>query len=318
MNAANISGADVKRELMERRPKADGRLALLSGFVRTCMSFYKRGREVDLWLDCQSEAVKNYIAALMMEQFKITPSSNVIDERDKLVFCGADKLLRALEITAEGGSLYEPAKIPQKFYADARHYARGVFLGSGSLSVPNAAAAETKKASGYHLEFSLATESFANEFIQMLSAFDIYAHLTLRSGKYIVYVKDSNDVSDCLALMGAEKTVIRLNEAVVALTVKNDVMRKINCELANMSRTLDAAAEVINAIDKLDRQGALEPLGRKIAEAAAARKESPEAPIGELALKLGISKSALKHRFDVIVEAANKQDGSDNGTTEKK
>ena len=309
MNAADISGTEVKRELIERRPKADGRLSLLSGFVRTCMSFYKRGREIDLWLDCQSEAVKDYIASLMMEQFKITPLSNVIDERDKLVFGGAERILRALEITEEGGSLFEPGEIAQRFYADARHYARGVFLGGGSLSVPTADAVGTKKASGYHLEFSLSTESFANEFIRLLSTFGIYAHLTLRAGKYIVYVKHSGDVSDCLALIGAEKTVIKLNDAVMAYDFKNNVNRMNNCDVANLSRVVDASVTVVNAVNKLERSGALQALGVKIVEAAEARKQNRELSIGALAKKLGISKSALKHRFDVIIEAADKLDG---------
>ncbi|MCH5161338.1 MAG: DNA-binding protein WhiA [Clostridiales bacterium] len=306
MSAANISGAEVKRELTERRVKGDARLAVLSGFVRTCMSFYKRGQTVYLWLDCQSDIVRDYIASLMMEQFKITPSSNVIDDGDKLVFADAARLLRELNITEEGGSLFEPTPIAKKFYDDARHYARGVFLGSGSLSVPSALKADQHKASGYHLEFSLSTELFANEFIGMLSAFNIYAHLTIRAGKYIVYVKHNSDVSDCLALMGAEKTVLRLNEAVVAYEVKNSVNRQINCDMANLSRTVEASVAVVKAIDKLERVGALDRLGKKIIDAANARKQNRNAPLGVLAKELGISKSALKHRFDVIIEEANK------------
>lgn len=68
-----ISGLDVKREIIEKRPREGERLALLSGFTRVAFSLLKRGGSVDLWLDCQSAAVREYIASLMMEQFKITP-----------------------------------------------------------------------------------------------------------------------------------------------------------------------------------------------------------------------------------------------------
>ncbi|MDE7464761.1 MAG: DNA-binding protein WhiA, partial [Clostridiales bacterium] len=242
----SINGADVKREIVEKRLKSDeDRLALLSGFARSCLAFTraKNGSEFELCLDCQTELVRDYVSSLMRDTFMITPKSA---ERNAIIYGDCDKLLKRLGIVNEQGEFYDD--IPERFESSA-YYARGVFLGCGSMSAPQAGGVRSQKSIGYHLEFSFGSESFADAFTVLLGGYGIAARKSSRAERAVVYVKDSESVSDCLALLGAEKTVIRLNETVAALAVKRDVVRRINCEVANMGRTARAAVGIIEAIE---------------------------------------------------------------------
>ena len=298
---SNLNAPDVKREIVAKRAKSDGeRLALISGFVRSCLSLMRSGGgALELCLDCQSEIVRDYISACMMEQFKIKPTVS----KNSLVFADCEKLLRALLIL-EPTEAFELRAIDKSFYDYAPYYARGVFLGCGSFSAPTAEDAQLHKSGGYHLDFSFSGEELADAFTDMLAGENIIAHKSMRGEKYVVYVKDNVGVSDCLALIGAEKTVVRLNEAVVALSVKSEVARRLNCEIANITRTTLASVELLDAIEYIDEKAGIDVLGKKMAAAAYARRTDPSAPISTLADLLGISKSGLKHRFDGIIAKA--------------
>lgn len=299
---SKINGLDVKREITDKRVKNDeGRLALLSGFTRVCLSLTRRGGgALELCLDCQAEFVRDYVASVMMEQFKVKPSVN----KTSLVFADCEKLLRMLHILKPDVDTFELCGVPKRF-AESSEYVRGAFLGCGSLSVPNADDAQMQKSGGYHLEFSFTNEDIADDFISLFAENGITAHKTVRAERYVVYVKDSESVSDCLAMIGAEKTVLKLNEAVVAFAVKSDVNRINNCDLANMSRTTAAAVELAAAIEIIDKTIGLDSIDPKLAEAAHARIAQPDVPLSKIALGLGISKSGLKHRYDKISALAD-------------
>ncbi len=302
---ATINGLDVKREIIENKQKTvkpAERIALLSGFTRSCLSLVRRrdGKGFELCLDCQTEFVRDYVAQLMMECFKIKPKTE--GDAGALTYADCDKLLRALFIVDPSDGEFTEG-IPKSFESSAA-YVRGVFLGCGSVSVPQADIAKTQKSGGYHLEFSFSADSFADAFAALLEKFDIAAHKAPRGERAVVYVKDSEAVSDCLALIGADKTVLRLNEAVAAFAVKRDVVRRVNCEMANMERTVNAAVGISEAIELIEKRSGLDVLDAKLRAAAVARLENPQAPLSAVADKLGISKSGLKHRFDKIIEIA--------------
>ncbi|MCH5162312.1 MAG: DNA-binding protein WhiA [Clostridiales bacterium] len=298
----SINGLDVKRELVEKKIKSErDRLAIISGLARSCLAFTrsKDSSEFELCLDCQTELVRDYAATLMRDAFMIAPK---YDERNAIVYGDCDKLLKRLLIVNEDGEF--ESGIPERFKSSS-HFARGVFLGCGSMSAPQAGGVRSQKSTGYHLEFSFGSESFADAFMRLLGGYGIVAKKSSRAEKAVVYVKDSESVSDCLALLGAEKTVLRLNETVAALAVKRDVIRRINCEVANMGRTAQAAVGIIEAVRKIEKTHGLDSLDKKLKEAAAARLDDEEAPLSEIAARLNISKSGLKHRFDRIIEIAN-------------
>lgn len=312
---STISGADVKREITEARLKSDEREALLSGFVRSCMSLTINATDgLLLGLDCQTDFVREFISSLMMSSYKILPKSS----DGALMYADCEKLLRMLGIFKPDGDGFELTGIPERFRAHDSAYVRGMFLGCGSFSAHEADGTDSRKGGGgYHLEFALVSESLADELTELLARHAVNAHKMERSDKYVVYAKDSEGISNCLALMRADKTVLRLAGTVVTLSMKKDVNRRNNCDIANMTRTTNAAVDVAKAIAYIDGTVGLDVLDPKLVEAADARINSPDLSLGELAYELGISKSGLKHRYDRIVNEAKKLERERTAGTDK-
>lgn len=293
----NISGAQVKREIIKTKPRGGELKALISGFVRSCMALSLSGSTVMLQLDCQTEFVKQYIESVMLEVYKVRPK----EKSPALLYVDCKKLLALLGIVSDG---FEMAPVPDMSEDEQSGYLRGVFLGSGSFSALSEPV-EHKGGGGYHLEFSAVSESFADELIALLNSRGITMHKMERNEKFVVYVKGIDGVCNCLALMKLGKLVVKLYDTAALLSLKRDVNRRTNCDVANLTRTTNAAVDVIRAIQYIADHSGLDSLSPKLVEAADARINSPEASLGALAFELGISKSGLKHRFDTIIEIAH-------------
>ncbi|MDE6028837.1 MAG: DNA-binding protein WhiA [Clostridiales bacterium] len=304
---ANISGLDVKRQITKTCPRGDECKSMLTGFVRSCMSLAVSKDGVLLQLDCQTDFVREYIMHAMQTVLGVTPK----ETKPTLAYGDCQSILSSLNITA-GDDGYEMAGIPQMDDDCESAYIRGVFLGCGSFSAHYSDGNDGQKGGGgYHLEFSVLSESFADELMDLLGSREVVVHKMERAEKYVVYAKDIENVSNCLALMRLGKLVVRLNDTAIALSLKRDVNRRMNCDMANMTRTTNAAVDVIHAVQLIaDRKG-LDSLPPKLVEAADARVNSPEAPLCDLAFELGISKSGLKHRFDKIIEIAEQIEKSE-------
>lgn len=297
----NISGHDIKREIIKTRLKGEECKALLAGFVRACMTLsVTRNRGWTLQLDCQSDSVKEYVADAMLRMYKVSPKS----DSSTLEYPDCEKLLRLLGVfTSDGDGIAVSDAPEQPPYVSA--YVRGVFLACGSFSARDTdGSGEQKGGGGYHLEFSVLSESFADALISLLADKDIHYRKMVRADKNVVYAKDSENVCNCLALMKLGKFVLKLNDTVAALSVKKAVNRRMNCDIANMTRTANAAVDVLDAIERIRIRTGLDALPPKLLEAADARLNSPEASLAEIAYELDISKSGLKHRFDKIIAIA--------------
>lgn len=297
---ANTSGLEVKREITKAVPRGAECRAMLSGFVRSCMSLSVKRGGVMLELDCQTDFVREYIAEAMKGMFGAVAE---LTERT-LVYSDCEKLLGELRITS--GSGYEILPIPEWTSDCESAYVRGVFLACGSFSARNSDGTDGQKGGGgYHLEFSVLSEGFADELVELLGRREVVVHKMERADKSVVYAKDIENVSNALALMRLGKFVVKLNDTAIALSIKRDVNRRMNCDIANMTRTANASVDVLSAIQYIEETDGLNTLHPKLVEAADARMNSPEASLGDIAFELGISKSGLKHRFDKIIEIAN-------------
>ena len=296
---ANTSGQEVKREITKSLPRGAECRSMLSGFVRSCMSLVVSRSGVTIELDCQTDFVREYIAGAMQSMFGV-----VAEETEPiLVYGDCEKLLGGLRITS--GSGYEILPIPQMPSDCESAYVRGVFLACGSFSARNSDGTDGKKGGGgYHLEFSVLSEGFADELVELLGRREVAVHKMERTDKSVIYAKDIESVSNALALMRLGKLVVKLNDTAIAMSIKRDVNRRMNCDIANMTRTANASVDVINAIQYISDNAGLDTLPPKLVEAADARINSPEAALADIAFELGISKSGLKHRFDKIIEIA--------------
>lgn len=176
---------------------------------------------------------------------------------------------------------------------------RGTFLGAGSVNNPE---------SKYHLEIILSTEANAEKIIKILSEFTIQSKKLERKKGCSIYIKDGEEISKLLALIGANSSVLKFEEIRVLRDMKNNINRKVNCETANLNKTVNAAVKQIEAIKKLKQTGEFENLSENLKEIAILRLENPDASLIELGemLKNPIGKSGVNHRLKQIESLAKK------------
>ena len=181
-----------------------------------------------------------------------------------------------------------------------KSYLRGIFLGSGSVSDP-------KK--GYHLEFVCGSEVLARDLLKLINNFeDLSAKTVERKGRYIVYMKNSQYISDTLAIMGAHSEVLKMEEVRIEKGLVSEAVRITNCDTANTDRTLDASQKQLAAIRKIREKGGMEGLSVKLRDVALIREANPEASLTQIGEMLNppLKKSGVNNRMKRIMEYADK------------
>ena len=177
---------------------------------------------------------------------------------------------------------------------------RGTYLGSGSMNNPE------KK---YHVEIGISKKNDAKVIIEYLKKYDIKSNLTEKNGEYAIYLKDGEEISKFLALIGANKAVLKFEEIRVQREMNNKINRIVNCETANLNKTINASIEQIEAIKKLKFNKKFEKLDDSLKEIAELRLKNPNASLIELGkmLKQPVGKSGVNYRFKKIMEIANEK-----------
>ena len=172
---------------------------------------------------------------------------------------------------------------------------RGAFLGGGWVTEP-----QTR----YHLEIRLETEEARGKIIKMLNKFNIEVKKLERKYSYSIYIKDGEEISKFLALIGANASVLKYEDIRVLKETKNNVNRKVNCETANLNKTVNAAVAQIQAIEKIKKRKKFNNLPINLQEIANLRLENPDATLEELGKMLSdpIGKSGVNHRLKRIIE----------------
>lgn len=180
-------------------------------------------------------------------------------------------------------------------------FLRGAFLAGGSVTDPG---------KGYHLELSTTHKSVAWEtYTLMHESLGFYPKNAVRAGGQVLYLKQSELISDFLAFLGAPVAAMGIMEARLEKELNNKVNRRCNCDDANTSKVVEAAQEQLAAIRTLRRCGRLDSLPPKLLQAALAREENPEASLTELAAMMDppISKPAMNHRLKKVVSMVQEE-----------
>lgn len=183
-----------------------------------------------------------------------------------------------------------------------RAFIRGAFLVSGSISDP---------AKFYHFEIACAAQAKAAQLKELLRGFELDAKIVRRKAQYVVYIKEGAQIVDVLNVMGAYRALMNLENIRIVREMRNTVNRKVNCETANIHKTVSAAVRQIEDIEYLRKQAGLETLPPMLAEIAALRLEQPEATLKELGQMLTppVGKSGVNHRLRKLSELAEKLRG---------
>ena len=177
---------------------------------------------------------------------------------------------------------------------------KGVYLGSGSVNNPE------KK---YHLEIGIKEKPNAQKIKEYLIKYDIKSNMIEKNNQYAIYLKDSEEISKFLALIGANKSVLKFEEIRVQREMNNKINRIVNCETANLNKTINASIEQIEAIKKLKLSKRFEQLDDSLKEIAELRLNNPNASLIELGkmLKQPVGKSGVNYRLKKILEIANEK-----------
>ena len=196
--------------------------------------------------------------------------------------------------------LYQNFELPEA-ESEQKAFVRGCFLASGSINNPQ---------NKYHIEIILKDLNIANDVIKILKEYNIIFKVLEQNNhnkkKVSIYSKDGEEISKFLAFIEASSCVLKFEEIRVYRDMRNNVNRVVNCETANLAKTVDAAVKQINAIKKLQETGKFNELPDNLKELAKLRVENPEASLTELGqmLKEPIGKSGVNYRLKSIMKFA--------------
>lgn len=175
---------------------------------------------------------------------------------------------------------------------------KGAFLGAGSVTDPE---------KNYHLEINFGDRKNAEFILNLCKEYEIEFKIIENDSKYIIYIKEGEQISKFLACIGANKAVLKFEDIRIYKEMKNNVNRIVNMETANLNKTIDAAILQIDDIKLIQSKNKFDDMPEELKEVALLRVENPEASLKELGemLSTPLSKSGVNHRLKKIQEFAD-------------
>jgi len=191
-----------------------------------------------------------------------------------------------------------------------RAFLRGAFLASGSITDPE---------KSYHFEIVCATEPKAKQIQSIMATFNVEAKIVVRKKYFVVYIKEGDQIVDMLNVMEAPLALMELENIRIVREMRGNVNRQVNCETANINKTVSAALKQINDITYIRDTIGFESLPPNLAEMARLRLEKPEATLKELGedLEPPVGKSGVNHRLRKLCEMADKLRTQGTGSSEE-
>ena len=211
------------------------------------------------------------------------------------------KILQAVKLIDLQGEIGENLSLVRNLLLQngccRRAFLRGAFLAAGSISDPE---------KFYHFEIVCPTESKAQQVRGVIAAFDIEAKIVLRKKYYVVYIKEGSQIVDVLNVMEAPISLMELENIRIVKEMRGSVNRQVNCETANINKTVSAAVKQIEDIRFIQSVTGLTGLAPNLREIASLRLERPEATLKELgeALTPPVGKSGVNHRLRKLSQMA--------------
>ena len=199
----------------------------------------------------------------------------------------------------EGGLSYKIGPIVKNKECCKRSYLRGVFLGGGSVNNPEG---------NYHLEIITNNSEHAEAIAALLNEYDLSAKTSNRKNWFVVYLKESEQIVELLNLMGAHNALLNFENARIYKGVRNKVNRLVNCETANLNKTVNAALRQVENIKVIEQRIGLNKLPSSLREIAEMRLEYPDVSLKELGelLEPPVGKSGVNHRIRKLEKIAEK------------
>jgi len=308
--------ADVKKELTTvNAGKKCCQLAQITGFLKFAGSVtLLAGGKVGLKVSTENPAVARLFVTLIKDYFG-SKSSLAISEPGTLrgrVYelsitpeYNSEAILRETGILSvkEGYNVFPDgikAEIIKKRCCK-KAALRGIFLACGSVSDP-------ARGSGYHMELGFDSEEKAKDVVKLINSFGLKGKIARRRNRYIAYLKDGEQIEDFLSVIGTSSQLFRFQDIRIQKEMRNTANRQINCDTANLEKTISAAQQQISDIEYIMNVKTLNYLTGKLRETAMMRMQFPEMPLSELCLQFDppLTKSGLNNRLKKIADIAEK------------
>ncbi|NCB41919.1 MAG: DNA-binding protein WhiA [Clostridia bacterium] len=305
--------SDTKKELTQLEPdKKCCMLAEIAGFLRFAGSIVISEGRMDIKVSTENPAVARLFITMIKSYFGAKSSLSIGEAaplskgRSYELIIGAEmnaeQILREVGILGvkEGGNYItegiDPGLIKKRCCKKAM--IRGIFLAAGSISDPD---------KGYHLEIVCAGESIARDVKKLINSFGLKSKYIFRKSRYVVYIKECEQIIDFLNILGAHGQLFRFENVRITKELRNKTNRISNCDNANFDRTLNASQKQLADIRIIEEAGAFHSLPGKLKETALLRIANPELSLIELAelFRPPLKKSGLNHRLKKLEMFAN-------------
>lgn len=305
---------NVKEELSEHWSSARHcQIAELAAILGLCGSIIINSRnEYRVKVHTENKAVARKVFTLIKKTFNIESDISIRRNIQKQSVSysvvvkqhqDALRVLQAVKLIDEHLDGFEEVRIVNPIVVQQtcckRAFIRGAFLAAGSMSDP-------KKA--YHFEIVRAAEPMAEQIRELMSSFSMDAKIVQRKKSYVVYLKEGSQIVDILNIMEAHVSLMELENVRILKEMRNTVNRKVNCETANLNKTVSAAVKQLEDITYLRDTIGLEKLSEGLEEVALARLSHPDASLKELGALLSppVGKSGVNHRLRKLGDLAEK------------
>ncbi|MBR3118715.1 MULTISPECIES: DNA-binding protein WhiA [Oceanobacillus] len=302
--------SEIKKELTTIEVEECCQVAELAALIRMngAVSLSRYGYSLDV--QTENAAIARRIYTLIKQNYSL-PVELLVRKKMKLkknnVYIvrmknDVEPFLEDLDI------IHEPYKVVRtisKKYLESeccrRSYLRGAFLAGGSINNP--------ETSSYHLEISNFYQEHNDALCELLNAFDLRARTLERKNGYIVYIKEAEKITEFLSIIGAHNALFKFEDVRIVRDMRNSVNRLVNCETANLNKTIGAAFRQIENIKLIEKTVGLDQLPEKLQEIAKLRVQHEDVSLkelGELVTSGKISKSGVNHRLKKIDDFADK------------
>ncbi|MCI3926950.1 DNA-binding protein WhiA [Paenibacillus sp. TRM 82003] len=301
--------AQTKKELTLIEPDDCCVKAELSALIRMNGAIQISGGRVVLDISTENAAIARRIFSLLKRSFQVH-AEVLVRKKMRLkknniymvrVPGRVEELLRALYIIKEGFE-FTPGIESEvvKNNCCKRSYLRGAFLAGGSVNNP--------EGSSYHLEIASMYEEHCLALCELANKFRLNARCIERKKGYVLYIKEGEKIIDLLSVVGAHQALLKFEDVRIMRDMRNSVNRIVNCETANLNKTIGAAVRQIENIKLLEQEVGLDNLPEKLREVAVIRLQYPDLNLKEVGemLKGSVSKSGVNHRLRKIDEMAEK------------
>ena len=320
---------EVKLEVLEAPTKNECcKLAFLSAVIHSCGELTKSGKEFYLELktdiekiydevnECLKTLYGEYAEVKLDDDANINKSVRYVISLPKAITnqilfdCGIAKFSLNNEFTLVQG-------IDEHIIENeccAKNYIKGVFAtaSTSNIILNESNQDDSRTFSGYHWEFVFTSEPYADDFSNLLFSQGIANKKSKRKNLYVLYIKEAEVVSDLFAIVGAYKSLLKLQNEIALREVRNNINRQNNCMNANITKTVTASLKQIQAINKIEQTIGFEKLPQNLRELCLVRLANPEESLDNLTklLSTTITKSGINHQFRRLLKIADKIDNN--------